>query len=454
MAYRKNYTAEDRAAFAEADAALADAAHRVLADPAELERLVTQMLTIRSPRILRYSLRNQAMLINQARERGTTLTDLDTARGWSQRGRSVLEDERERPYRLTIPKGTETVDGDAADHDGQDHDDTDGGEGKETRSRFRTRTYYDYAQTEGLDDTMPGFRPSAVDEPEAVLRDSLADQLARFGYTVVFDDVDTVEVNDDAEPPVIAVPAADAVVGMARALGSILSRPPKERPRQRPAERASADDAAWITDKPVGTRRVRLDLRDYGTAIAWAIPRPDSGTVVYKVTGRRLFGTWTVHSEDAANHDTITSATVRYGDYSGADFYNYGQAPSLPTVNGIELLGSCGAITPDRVAQLDRYRVRPRRSDDGGRSSYEVPEKTADRTAAVVRALLADFYARDDLDQLHQARARHEAPRHRATAARTADHLKRRISELTEELGSAVDQAARYGAIADTPDQD
>ncbi|SFW13119.1 hypothetical protein [Amycolatopsis australiensis] len=454
MAYKK-YTAEDRAAFAEADAELADAAHRLLADPEEIERLVTHLITIRSPRVLRFSMRNQAMLINQARERGVTLTDLDTAKGWSQRGRSVRDEEREHPYRLTVPKGTETVDGDAADHDDQDHDDHgDGGEGKKTRGRFRTRTYYDHAQTEGFDDTMPGFRPSTVEDPQAVLREALADQLDRFGYDVVFDDVDTVEVNDDAEPPVIAVPADDPVIGMARALGSILSRPPKERPRQRRGERAPAGDAGWITDKPVGARRVVLDLGEFKTAVAWVIPHPESGSVVYKVTGRSLYGTWTVHSEDAANHDTITSATVQYGDYTGADYYSYGQAPGLPKVNGIELLGSCGAITPDRIAQLDRYRVRPRRSDDGGRSSREVPDKTADRTAAVVRAILTDFYARDDLDQLHQARARREAPHHRATAHRAADQLKRQIDALTADLDTATQDAARYGAIADTAQQD
>ncbi|GAB3167432.1 hypothetical protein GCM10027258_92770 [Amycolatopsis stemonae] len=452
---RRTYTDEEKAAFAAADNALVDGASKVLADPAELERLVTQLLTVRSPRVLRFSLRNQALVIKQASERGTTLTDLDTAKGWGERGRWVTEEEYARPYRLAVPKGTETVDGDAAEHDGQDHgEDTDNGDGKQTRSRFRMRPYYDYAQTEGLDDTMPGFRPSTVDSPETVLREALADQLDRFGYTVVFDGVDTVEINDDAEPPTVAVPAADPVTGMARALGSVLSRPPKERPRMRPSTRTPAADADWITDKPIGARRVRLDLGKYRPAVAWAIPHPDSGTVVYKVTGTRLSGSFTVHSTDAVEHATPTAATIRYGDWSERDYYMGMQAPYLPTVNGIEVHGALGGITPDWLDNLDGRTARPRRTDDGGRTSYEAPDKTADRTAAVLRAILADYFDRDDLAELHRARARREAPRSQAAAARVVAGLDEQIKTATAERAAAADEAERYAAIADEPTED
>jgi hypothetical protein len=82
MGKRTPYTAEQREARDQADSALCERARELLADPAAVATLVRQLVTVSaSPKVLRYSLRNQAMLASQAEERGLVLTDVDSFKG-------------------------------------------------------------------------------------------------------------------------------------------------------------------------------------------------------------------------------------------------------------------------------------------------------------------------------------------------------------------------------------
>ncbi|MEU3625686.1 hypothetical protein BS329_38930 [Amycolatopsis coloradensis] len=451
---RRQYTAEERAAAAEEEDRLVTSAERLIADPAAIERLIARLVQYRSPRILRFSMRNQAMLTKQADERGTTLTDVDTMNGWSDRGRAVREEEWWNGYKVTVPRGAEVVkDDDTPNEPAQDHGEGDGE--TKTRNRYRMRPFFDISQTDGVDDTMPGFGPSAVKDPAQVLREALTDQLERFGYTVVVADVPAAEVNDDATPPTVTVPADDDVTGLAKALASVLSRPDDERPPMRPPSKAPRNDADWITDLPEGMRHARLKPPDpYKSFTAWVMPHPASGVVTYKVTGARLAGTFTVHSADAAHHPHHTAATIKFGDWSDYDAISVESAPDLPRINNVEVHATGSNITRERLRDVDGRRYVRARRTTGLRTTEEAPQKTRDRAAAIARACLSDYFRRDDLEELHEARARIEAPHLYADAAHRADVLEIHAAKVAAEAEEAATEALRYAALIAVPEED
>ncbi|MDS0140618.1 MULTISPECIES: hypothetical protein [unclassified Amycolatopsis] len=442
---RKKYTDEEIAERKARDAALAARADETLADPDATTQLVHALLTITSPRILGYSLRNQAMLMAQADERGTTLTDVDTLKGWRERGRRVLRGSVS--YRIVQPRGA-VEDGDG---DGEEAltpvNQPDTGDPAETGTRrelFRMQYLFDISQTEGVDEEMPGYHPLTVADSTAALRATLADQLDRYGYAVVIGDVPAAVVNDD--PPTVTVPDGFPVVELAHAVGALRSRPKDDRPRMRPREQPAESDAACITPDPA---RLTFDLGTYGTATARARAELTTGTVVYTVRAHRVAGAFTVHSHEAADYDTVNTATVRFGDWTHTDYVRDDRAPDLPTINSITVHGGCWNVSSDDVDRITHWRVHARRGDYGGTAA---PDKTTQRAAAVVRAVLADWYARDDLAELHAARARYDAQGRKRFAEHVAATAAVRLAQATTEHAEAMETVERYTQLSAEPD--
>lgn len=173
------------------DAELSVTAIAMLESPHIGERIAHLVTT---PRLLTYSLRNQALLLGQADERGMTLTDVDTYRGWQRRGRHVRPGEHGlkivRPARPREP---------AADHTDSTGDQAE----PDTDISFRTMTVFDRTQTDELEHPHADEHnshearngPAAQSEteadteataiPEAVLLESLREQAERAGYLSV-----------------------------------------------------------------------------------------------------------------------------------------------------------------------------------------------------------------------------------------------------------------------------
>jgi hypothetical protein len=173
------------------DAELSATAIAMLESPHIGERIAHLVTT---PRLLTYSLRNQALLLGQADERGMTLTDVDTYRGWQRRSRHVRPGEH--GLKIVRPvRPSESI----TDHTDRAGDQTE----PDTDIKFRTITVFDRTQTDELEHPHFGEhnshesrnRPAAqtdaeADEetaamPEAVLLESLREQAERAGYLSV-----------------------------------------------------------------------------------------------------------------------------------------------------------------------------------------------------------------------------------------------------------------------------
>jgi N-terminal domain of anti-restriction factor ArdC len=149
MRTRKGYCPQQRKAREQADRALCKKAGALLADPDAVAAMVTQLVTdSRSPRVLRYSLRNQALLISQAEQRGMRLTDVDSFAGWKNRGRRVRKGEH--GLRIVAPTGTKT--GEDVEQDENTSATDEHQSGKQLPIRFHMVTVFDICQTEAIDD--------------------------------------------------------------------------------------------------------------------------------------------------------------------------------------------------------------------------------------------------------------------------------------------------------------
>ena len=269
----RRYSPQQRAARAAEDTRLFDQSTADLADPELIEQRMRTALSQMSARILGYSLRNQMLLIAQAEERGIPLRDVDTFKGWRQRGRQVRRGEHGlrivRPVGLDNHQDTDTeADPDQRDHStGQEQDET-------PRVRFRFMAVFDISQTDEVatDDTdsdaedetgcvdcgaEPGvpcldgcgcagctgrLDPDAQD-PAEVAWNRLQEQITQAGYRFAWPAAPAdlhglkVRLDHDTKAVHVAMLATagdpDAVTALAVALGEILTR--AERARQQAA---------------------------------------------------------------------------------------------------------------------------------------------------------------------------------------------------------------------------
>lgn len=205
---RRVYTDEEKKAFREADAALKEAADALLADPVAVTEMITSMLAgINAARVLRFSLRNQAILLKQAQERGMVLLDVRSAQDWAMVGRSVRYGEV--GFRVVRPIGSEvddTGDTDAASKAEQPKPTPDGEQPKErTLFRMTPRRFFDLSQTEGAELVVRG-------DQEETLWQNLAAQAARRGFRIVDDDQPRERTVDHDGKVIWVSPSAPPVV--------------------------------------------------------------------------------------------------------------------------------------------------------------------------------------------------------------------------------------------------
>lgn len=130
---------------AQQDAEHRDRAAQTLAgDPDTIRAWIRTTVTSTSPRIISYSLRNQILLHNQVTERGITLTDVDTVRGWNARGRKIRSGQH--GLRINRFRGTPT-EGRPAEGSPNTSEATNPEE-KAPRPRFSMISVFDISQTE------------------------------------------------------------------------------------------------------------------------------------------------------------------------------------------------------------------------------------------------------------------------------------------------------------------
>jgi N-terminal domain of anti-restriction factor ArdC len=218
MRTRKGYCPQQREAREQADRALRKQAGALLADPDAVAAMVTRLVTVsRSPKVLRYSLRNQALLVSQAEQRGISLTDVDSFAGWKNRGRCVRKGEH--GLRIVAPKGTDTSE-DAKQEEVTNTKDTNESS-EELRMRFRMMTVFDVSQTDGIDDAETVGQAAEVPNPAAVLRDALTDQLQRRGYTIVV--AETATGGTETEHDTVRLPVGAELPELARTVAEVLT---------------------------------------------------------------------------------------------------------------------------------------------------------------------------------------------------------------------------------------
>lgn len=430
---RTTYTPQQRAERDAADAAIRDGAADLLADPDAVDAMVVHLLTTTSPKLLRYSLRNVAMLYRQAEQRGMTLTDVDTYKGWRERGRHVRAGET--GLRIVAPKGTETTDDPDTTQEPQETSD----QAPAERTRFRMESRFDISQTEGIEDAEP-IEPETVTDPAALLRATLTEQFERLGHTVNTAD--------------------QSVTDLAHALADLLNQPPADRPKPTRATEntpASTTDTSAGSDEPVdpnAPQRTRLSLgEDYGTATATVRTDWTTGRVFYTLRAPRVTGTWTVSIQDPADTDHVARFDVTHGEDDGHTWYaGYGEdRPDRPVINGVDLIGAT-SVAVDDLDALTGWRINCRRPT-GRYTSVDAPDRTKQRTAAVLRAILQHLTSRPDLPELHRVAARVAAEARTREETKQAQRLDEQIQELTAQRDAHTRRAEQLADLADDRDQ-
>jgi hypothetical protein len=258
---RRRYTDEERATVAAADRAIRERTAEALADPdsPELDGLIVAGATGHlSARILGYSLANQLMLWQQADERGITLRDVDTYRGWRERGRGVKRGER--GLRIVRPVGREDGDPEATAQPGATQAAPQADEA-EARTRFRMMTVFEVSQTDdGADDAEPlteepgrdaaRWSPDLLDpaddeppiSPAAALATSLVAQLRRGGYAIEWDDTHPEDpTHVDYQARTVRLPSVDTTPDVLRALAAAVAELSTRNARRDPADVENVD---------------------------------------------------------------------------------------------------------------------------------------------------------------------------------------------------------------------
>lgn len=224
---RRPATPEQRKAARQRDAELRQLADAALADP-RIGARVLELLNC-SPRILGYSLRNQALLMEQAAAKGIELRDVDTFKGWKRRGRGVREGET--GLRLVAYVGEDDGEDQAATDDPEAWDQRpDATEDDENaHPRFRTFAVFDISQTEGVETIHVAHEQDGKGAVE-LLMESLTKQAEKAGYRVhhctEHEMSDVVEVDHADKRVCLAeeTPGRELLAELAAAVAEILSR--------------------------------------------------------------------------------------------------------------------------------------------------------------------------------------------------------------------------------------
>lgn len=268
---RSRYSDAERAAWRERDNEVKRQSTEFLERAEAVRRFATH-----TAGILGYSLRNQMLLHEQAAERGFVLSDVDTAKGWRQRGRHIKKGET--GLRLIKPRGKDKKDADTAEPDTSNEPDEDTeAEGNDeateapSKPKFVTIAVFDVAQTaeippeERADCPACSAQPgepcqlgclcptctsyAPVDDPAETLWNNLLDQLTAHGYALDWPAPAAalhghrVHVDHDAGTVAAAFEVTAehpaAVADLAAAVAQIIARSDRERDARREERRAA-----------------------------------------------------------------------------------------------------------------------------------------------------------------------------------------------------------------------
>ncbi|THV35717.1 ArdC family protein [Glycomyces buryatensis] len=208
---RKTYTEEEKAAFKERDRELAEAADAALAAPGAGARATE--VALRSPKLAAYSLRNHMMLALQAEQAGIELRDVDTGRGWKERGRTPRKGSK-AVMRIVYPITPKSGEADTSE------------DGETPKTRFRTKAVFEIDQTDESETFTSDPKVAPESDPARIWHDRLLREAASLGYTVRYtrpDEAAALAVTD-GESKTIAVAAADPLALAPEALGALADR--------------------------------------------------------------------------------------------------------------------------------------------------------------------------------------------------------------------------------------
>ncbi|WP_033247137.1 hypothetical protein [Nocardia carnea] len=442
MARRKKYTEEERAARDAADKAIRDGGNDLLSDPEAVAEMINQLARLTSPRLLRYSLGNVALIFKQAAERGMTVTDVESYKGWRLRGRYVPRGTT--GLRINAPKGTEKgeADQEQSEQPALEAPESAESDGDTLKTRFRMVTVFDISQTLGIEDFEDEPTEVApVTEPAAAVRARLLEQFDAVGYTVT--EGEAPAIDDDAHT--VTVSDGQPLEELAQALAALLTRPADERPRQ---NRPTAASARAATEPAPG---IPLDLGEFGTGRAVVEIDHEAARVYYKVSAPSVRGTFTVEFHEAAESGVEPRRVrVKYGraDKPGGAYGRFGQdRPDRPKVNSIRLADS-SIVTLSEVENLQWLYVSRLVQGRYDVTTDRVPARTGDRVRAVVCAIVRHFQTLPEFGALFTRAAALEAPVLQRIHNERIRQLSQHIARTESELEGAEQRARYYAQLA------
>jgi hypothetical protein len=188
-----------------------------------------------------------------------------------------------------------------------------------------------------------------------------------------------------------------------------------------------------------------------GRRLAFTATPNEYGRVVYEVA---KVGAFTLEPEayTYATGDGRPRVYLRYGRVDGPERYRQDRdLPDAPVVCTVTL-GGAAVFGVDRLDEPSWRWLSVCRASGGS-----APEGTRRRTADIVHALVTDWLARDDHDELRGYHAWHLAPARIANARHTIDRLQRviapHLSELAAEYRRRDEQLTILGEVAPAPSQ-
>ncbi len=189
-----------------------------------------------------------------------------------------------------------------------------------------------------------------------------------------------------------------------------------------------------------------VHLKPHATLRITSLADEAAGGVTYQVDGPHATGSLTLIPAIGAFDDTPTGVWVQMG--AGPANMAPAARPDKLTVYGVELAG--GPIL-DPVEFLARHRSgltlhRAHRPADGG--DMGAPERTNAYANRIVHALVADWHARPDRDELLAAHTRHSAARRWHELLLWAGAGARSLAEAEARLAPHADRLARLEALA------
>lgn len=170
-----------------------------------------------------------------------------------------------------------------------------------------------------------------------------------------------------------------------------------------------------------------------------------TGNTRYDVTGPRISGTFVIRPPHYGDDPIPTDLGVWYGD--GHPSLNYADRPGRPVINGVRLTGGTVFADPAGYARITRWRVNAQVATSRY-TSRPAPEKTAERAAAVIRALLGRYWNHPDRRAIIRAAARYDAASRLAGERRTVARLRSQSAEIAAELAEHTRRAALLSRLA------